>query len=90
MNYAVEVRQDHPAADPVRSHALSARYPTIEAAARAGRCEARRQARRSNATFEFKVIDFLGRFTTGGIVRRDPPTTLPSQRRVIGGPADRV
>lgn len=71
MNYAVQVRQDHPAADPVQSHALSARYATIEAAARAGRCEARRQARRNNATFEFKVVDGIGRFATGGVIRED-------------------
>ncbi len=69
MNYAVEVRQDHPAADPIHSYALSERYPTIEAAARAGRCEARRQARRSNAAFEFKVLDYFGRLATGGVIR---------------------
>lgn len=69
MNYAVQVRETHPLAEPVHSHALSARYPTIEAAARAGRCEARRQARMWSASFEFKVIDFLGRFATGGVVK---------------------
>lgn len=68
MNYAVQVRQNHPAADLVRSHALSARYPTIEAAARAGRCEARRQARMWQVPYEFRVVDFLGRLATGGVV----------------------
>ena len=69
MNYAVQVRENQPFSEPVQSHALDTRYPTIEAAARAGRCEARRQARMWSAEFEFKVLDFLGRYTTGGIVK---------------------
>ena len=69
MNYAVQVRENQPYAEPVRSHALSARYPTVEAAARAGRSEARRQARMWSASFEFKVLDFMGRFAAGGVIR---------------------
>ena len=69
MNYAVQVRENQPFSELVQSHALNTRYPTIEAAARAGRCEARRQARMWSAEFEFKVLDFLGRYTTGGVVK---------------------
>lgn len=68
MNYAVQVRECDTAADPVRSHALSARYPTIEAAALAGRSEARRQARMWQVPYEFRVVDFMGRLATGGVV----------------------
>lgn len=66
--YAVVVREVRPAGAVLVSHALLNHYATLEAAARVGRSEARRQARRRSCPVEFKVLDTEGRLATGGVV----------------------
>lgn len=69
MPYAVEVSEPRRPGVVFRSHALAAWYQSIAAAARVGRGEARRQARRCGRAVQFRVVDGQGRLAEGGVVQ---------------------
>ena len=69
MSYAVEVRETRQLGVVFRSHALAVRYQTLEAAARAGRGEAKRQARKRGCPVQFTVVDVQGTLAEGGVVQ---------------------
>lgn len=69
MIYAVEVRETREAGIVFSTHALAMRYQSVGAAARAGRGEARRQARKRGCPVQFTVVDVQGELAVGGIVQ---------------------